>query len=706
MGIKDKILDYMNGESYRPLSINELMKSFDIHKSEKQQIEKLLKELEKEGKIVKNSKGFYGLPHHMDMLPGKIQGNEKGFGFLIRDDGEADIFISSSNMNGAMNGDRVLVKLISDGEEGKRQEGEVIRILKRAVTKVIGRFEYNNNYGFVVPDDRRMYYDVFIPRDGFNGAKHGYKVVAEITRYPEPRRNPEGRIVEILGNEDDIETEMMAIIKMHDLEVEFPEKVIRQAEDIENEVKEEDIAGRLDLRYEKIVTIDGEDAKDFDDAVSIKKLDNGNYLLGVHIADVSHYVKEKSAIDKEARKRGTSVYMPGHVIPMLPFKLSDGLCSLRPGEVRLTLSCIMEIDSKGNVVRYDIKESAIKSKERMTYTQVYKILEEEDKDLMTRYDYLVDDFKLMKELALILNDKRLKRGSIEFEIPETQVLLDEDGYPVDITKRERNIAHRIIEEFMLVCNETIAEHVFWLHYPFIYRIHENPDIERLLNFNKFIHNFGLSIKGLASGEVHPRSLQELLNKVKDTPEELVISTLLLRSLKQARYSHEHAPHFALAVKYYTHFTSPIRRYPDLQIHRIIKDIINGRMDEKRVRFYEKTLEKIAQVSSEMERVAQSVERECDDLEKAVYMKDKIGMTFDGVISSVTNFGFFVELQNTVEGLVTLSSLKDDYYHYINDQHILIGEHTKKIFNIGDKVKVTVSAVNVSRRQIDFVLEDE
>ncbi|TZE81225.1 ribonuclease R [Calorimonas adulescens] len=706
MSIRDKILDYMNEESYKPLSINELMKAFNIQKSEKQQIEKILRDLEKDGKIVKNSKGLYGLPHHMGMVAGKIQGNEKGFGFLIREDGENDIFISSSNMNGAMDGDKVFVKLIGEGQEGKRQEGEVIRILKRAVTRVIGRFEHNNSYGFVVPDDRKMYYDVFIPRDAFNGAKHGYKVVAEITRYPEPRRNPEGRIVKVLGDENDIDTEIMAIIMMYDIEVEFPERVIKQAEAIEDNIKDEDIAGRLDLRDEKIVTIDGEDAKDFDDAVSIKRLDNGNYLLGVHIADVSHYVKEKSAIDKEARKRGTSIYIPGRVIPMLPFKLSNGLCSLKPGEVRLTLSCIMEIDNKGNVVKYDIKESVIKSKERMTYTQVYKILEEEDKDLMTRYDYLVDDFKLMKELALILNRKRLKRGSIEFEIPETQVILDENGCPVDIKKRERNIAHRIIEEFMLVCNETIAEHVFWLRFPFIYRIHENPDIEKLMDFNRFIRNFGLGLKGLASGEIHPRALQELLNKVKDTPEELVISTLLLRSLKQARYSNEHAPHFALAVNYYTHFTSPIRRYPDLEVHRIIKDIINGRMDEKRVRFYEKVLEKIAKVSSEMERVAQSVERDCDDLEKAVYMKDKIGMTFDGVISGVTNFGFFVELQNTVEGLVTLSSLKDDYYHYMDDQHILVGEHTRRIFKIGDKVKVTVSAVNVPRRQIDFVLEDQ
>ncbi len=694
----------MNEESYRPLSLNELMKVFDIGKGEKKQTERVLKELEKEGRIIKSSTGLYGLPQNMDMVSGEIQGNEKGFGFLLRDGDEEDIFIPSSNMNGAMNGDRVLVKLAGEGENGRRQEGEVIRILKRAVAKVIGRFEYNNNYGFVVPDDKRMYYDVFIPRDAFNGAKHGYKVVAEITKYPQPRRNPEGRIIEVLGNEDDIDTEIMAIIKMHDLEVEFPEKVVRQAENMEDKVAEDDLIGRLDLTGENIVTIDGEDAKDFDDAVSVKKLSDGNYLLGVHIADVSHYVKEKSAVDKEARKRGTSVYIPGRVIPMLPFKLSNGLCSLRPGEVRLTLSCIMEIDTKGNVVKYDIKESFIKSRERMTYNQVYSILKGNDEPIAQRYAYLTDDFMLMKELALILNEKRLKRGSIEFEIPETQVILDENDYPVDITKRERNIAHLMIEEFMLVCNETIAEHVFWLHYPFIYRIHENPDMDKLLEFNKFIHNFGLGIKGLASGEVHPRSLQGLLNKVKDKPEELVISTLLLRSLKQARYSDEHFPHFALAVKYYTHFTSPIRRYPDLQIHRIIKDIINGRMDTKRVRFYEKTLNKVAQTSSETERVAQTVERDCDDLEKAVYMKDKIGMAYEGVISSVTSFGFFVELQNTVEGLVTMSSLKDDYYHYVDEQHMLIGEHTKRIFNIGDKVQVTVSAVNVSRRQIDFALE--
>ena len=706
MKIKDSIIEYMGEESYRPMSLDDIMASFDIDKSEKKRTEKILKDLEKEGRIIKNSKGLYGLPQHMDMIAGTIQGNEKGFGFFLRDDGEEDVFIPSSSMNGAMDGDRVILKLTRKNESRRKQEGEVVRILSRAVTKVIGRFEYNNNYGFVVADDKRMYYDVFIPKHAFNGAKNGCKVVAEITKYPQPRRNPEGCIVEILGNENDIETEIMAIIKTHDLNVEFPDKVMRQAESMTDKVTEEETRGRLDLTQENIVTIDGEDAKDFDDAVSVKKLDNGNYQLGVHIADVTHYVKEKSVIDKEAKKRGTSVYIPGRVIPMLPFKLSDGLCSLRPGEVRLTLSCIMEIDAKGDVLKYDIEESVIKSKERMTYNQVYSILEGNDKSLLERYNYLVNDFMLMKELATILHKKRLKGGSIEFEIPETSVILDEKGYPVDITKKERNIAHLIIEEFMLACNETIAEHVYWLRYPFIYRIHEDPDTEKLFEFNRFVSNFGLSIKGLASGKVHPRALQVLLNKVKDKPEEMVISNLLLRSLKQAKYSKEYFPHFALAVKYYTHFTSPIRRYPDLQIHRIIKDIINNRMNAKRIKFYDKILDKVAETSTKMERVAQVTERDCDDLEKAVYMKDKIGMVYEGVISGITHFGFFVELNNTVEGLVTLSSMKDDYYHYIEEQHILLGEHTKKIFNIGDKVRIKVSAVNVSRRQIDFSLDDE
>ncbi len=556
----------------------------------------------------------------------------------------------------------------------KDAKGEIIRILERGNKTVIGIYEDSKNFGFVVSDDKKIYQDIFIPKGDKNGAKTGQVVIAEIVTYPEKRRNPEGRVIEILGNKEDKGIDILTIIKKNKLPEEFPPKVQSYADNISEAIPEEEYKRRKDLRDLTIVTIDGEDAKDLDDAISLEKLPNGNYYLGVHIADVSHYVKEKNPLDKEALKRATSVYLIDRVIPMLPKKLSNGICSLNPKIDRLTLSCFMEIDKNGKVVDHKVVESIIKSTERMTYTDVTKILRDEDEETINKYSNLVDYFKLMEELCKILYKRRLKRGAIDFDFEECKIILDEKGKPIEIKPYERAIANRIIEEFMLVCNETIAEHMFWSNLPFVYRIHEDPDEEKLMHFNEFVHNLGYVIRW--NNDIHPKSLQSIIEKVKGEKEETVVSTLLLRSLKQARYSPECIGHFGLAARYYCHFTSPIRRYPDLIIHRIIKEYINGQIDDKRATRLTTEVEYASKQSSEMERVAQEAEREVDDLKKAEYMSERIGEEYEGIISSVTNFGMFVELPNTIEGLVHISTLSDDYYIYDERRLSLIGEASK------------------------------
>ncbi len=700
--IKNKLLAFMREDAYKPLSRDELIQAFQDDSLQASELDEVLNSLLEEGSIIITRKNKYGLTEKMNMVAGRIQGNKKGFGFLIPDNKDLrDLFIPAENLNGAMNDDRVIVRLTA-GESGTRKsEGEVVRILKRANARIVGTFENGNGYGFVVPDDPRIYQDVFVSKSDFNGAKDGYKVVVEITKWPEARRNPEGIVVEVLGHKDDVGTDIISIIRGHNLPEEFPIEVENQAGKIPELVSDVDIAKRRDLREKTIVTIDGEDAKDLDDAVSLEILPDGNYLLGVHIADVSQYVFENSYLDKEALKRGTSVYLIDRVVPMLPKRLSNGICSLNPQIERLTLSCDMVIDKKGKVKEYEIYESVIKTRERMTYENANKILAGSDPMLTERYGYLIDTFRQMEELMLILNKKRRLRGSIDFEFEETKIILDEKGRPIEIKPYERGISERIIEEFMLVCNETVAEHMYWKEIPFIYRVHEDPDAEKLQAFNEFIFNFGYHLKGIA--EIHPKALQQLTDQIKGTKEERIINTLMLRSLKKARYTSESMGHFGLAAKYYCHFTSPIRRYPDLMIHRIIKEDIHGKLTEKRLKHLHSIIESIAEQSSIRERAADEAEREVEDLKKAEYMKDRIGEEYDGIISSVTSFGMFVELENTIEGLVHMSNMEDDYYQFDETHHMLIGERRRRTFRIGDSVRIKVLNADIANRTIDFSL---
>ncbi len=701
MNIKESILDFMREQAYKPMTLQELERVFDISKADRAGFGKTLKFMEKDGEIVKTRTEHYGVPDRMGLVVGKLQGHQKGFAFVLPETERPDVFVPASNLNGAMHSDRVIVKITKEIPGGKKSEGEIIRILERGIKQVIGVFEDSGKYGFVVPDETRITQDIFIPKDFRAGAETGDIVIVDITVWPEKRRNPEGKIAEILGKKGDKGIDILTIIKKHGLPEEFPFNVENFAEGISEEILPEEYEGRLDLRGKKIVTIDGEDAKDLDDAVSIEILPNGNFYLGVHIADVTNYVKEKSPIDKEALKRGTSVYLIDRVIPMLPRKLSNGICSLNPRVDRLTLSCLMEIDRKGKVVDHKITESIIKTSERMTYTNVSKILVEKDPELLERYDYLLEEFNTMEELCSVLYKKRIDRGAIDFDFEESKIFLDEFGKPVDVSPLVRSIAHRVIEEFMLVCNETIAEHMFWAHMPFVYRTHEEPDEEKLMVFNEFVHNLGYVIKW--SQEVHPKALQEIIEKVKGEKEENVVSTLLLRSMKQARYTPENTGHFGLAARYYCHFTSPIRRYPDLMIHRIIKEYIHGQIDEKRIKKLTAEVEYAAKQSSEMERVAQEAEREVDDLKKAEYMSERIGQDYEGIISSVTNFGMFVQLPNTIEGLVHISTINDDYYNFDEKHLSLVGERTKKTYKLGGEVSIKVVKVDMFNHEISFEL---
>ncbi|HHY77325.1 MAG TPA: ribonuclease R [Clostridiales bacterium] len=704
MKLSDRILEYMKEEAYSPMLFQELADALNIEESKLDELKETLEHMEAEGLIVKTRKKRYGLPERMNLIVGRLQGSKKGFGFLIPDNPNMkDIYIPVENLNGAMHNDKVIARITKASIDTMRSEGEIIRILKRANEKVVGTFENCKKYGFVVPDDQRIYQDIFVSREDFGGAKNGYKVVVEITQWPEGRRNPEGRVIEILGHKNDVGTDILSIIRGHNLPEEFPQEVEAQANKIPDEISEDIIKNRRDLRDRVIVTIDGEDAKDLDDAISLEVLPNGNYLLGVHIADVSQYVFENSYLDKEALKRGTSVYLLDRVIPMLPKKLSNGVCSLNPKVDRLTLSCDMEIDNKGNVVKYDIFESVIKTKERMTYEAVNKILEEDDEELKERYKDLVELFKNMEKLMNILRKKRMLRGSIDFDFKETKIILDEKGKPVEIKTYRRGTSEKIIEEFMIVCNETVAEHMYWKELPFVYRVHEDPDPEKIMALNELVHNFGYSIKG--TDEIHPKALQQLLEKITGKREERLISTLTLRSLQKARYDGASLGHFGLASKYYCHFTSPIRRYPDLMIHRIIKEDIHGKLNEKRIKELNEIIPKIAEQSSIRERAAEEAEREVEDLKKAEYMAERIGEEYEGIISSVTSFGFFVELENTVEGLVHVSHMEDDFYIFDEVNHALIGERKRKLYRIGDTVRVRVLSVDIANRSIDFVLVD-
>lgn len=701
---KRKIVAFMREDAYKPLLFDELLTVLDVPEEDAGKLAEVLEELESEGIIFKTKKDRYGVPERMNLSSGIFQGNERGYGFVITDNGEGDIFISSDSLNGAMHNDRVIARINKKAVGGKRSEGEIIKIVKRANKTVVGTFESSKNFGFVIPDDKRISGDIYIPQNEINGAVSGQKVEAKILVWPKKRRNAEGTIIEIIGDKNQPGTDILSIIKSHNLKEEFPKEVIEEAESISQTVTDEMKKGRRDIRDLRMVTIDGEDAKDFDDAVSIEKLPNGDFILGVHIADVSYYVKENSPLDREALKRGNSVYLVDRVLPMLPVALSNGICSLNPKEDRLALSVMMKVNSEGTVIEHDIFESVIKSTERMTYTDVYKILVEDDEDLKEKYKYLLEDFYAMEELAQILKEKRIKRGAIDFNFDEAKIVLDEKGIPIEIKKREITIANSIIEEFMILCNETVSEHFFWTNTPFLYRIHEEPDREKIESFAEFVYNLGYTVKGLS--KIHPKAFQDLLEKVKGTKEETIISTVMLRSMQKAKYSYINHGHFGLATKYYSHFTAPIRRYSDLVIHRIIKEFLKGKINARREDVLREKLPDIAKTCSERERIAEEAERETEDLKKVEYMKKHEGEVFEGVISSVTSFGMFVELDNTVEGLVRMSSMVDDYYVYNEKQYCLIGERTRKIYRIGNVVKVKLIKADVDARQIEFIIEED
>lgn len=701
---KEDIIDYLKAHSDKAFQEMDLFLAMNVDPIDRSTFVASLEALDDESKIIKTKKGKIALPEFFQIYVGRIQIAMRGYGFVIVENVEMkDIFIPSDALNSAMNGDKVQVKLTKVGGPEQKSEGEVIKIVERANTVIVGTYEESKNFGFVVPDDQKLRKDIFVSRNQMLGAKHGDKVVVEISKWPEDRRNPEGKIVEILGQTGAPGVDILSIIRTFKLPEVFSSKVLDEADQIPLDVTDEMTRGREDFRSYKVITIDGKDAKDLDDAVHVIKLDNGHYELGVHIADVTNYVKERSKIDKEALSRATSVYLLNRVIPMLPERLSNGICSLNPQVNRLTLSCIMEINDSGEVVKHRICESVIKTVERMNYDDVSDILEDAlTPALRTRYEHILEELELMKDLAHKLKQKRERRGSIDFDFAETKIQLDGNGKPIFIGKAERRIGHRIIEDFMLAANETVAEHMFWLELPFVYRIHETPSPEKIEALNKFLNHFGYKVKGNVE-EVHPKAIQQLIEEVTGKKEEHVISKMALRSLKQAKYSPNNDGHFGLSAKYYCHFTSPIRRYPDLQIHRIIKEMIAGKLSEKRIAELKKIVEEVSIQSSEKERNAELAEREVDDMKMAEYMMDHIGETFTGIISSVTSFGLFIELDNTIEGLLRVDNLDDDFYVYDEARLQLVGERTRKIYALGDEIEVVVTKADPALREIDFEL---
>lgn len=708
------ICDLVNDPLYVPMKEKEMASLLGVVKEDREELRTVLQELLAEGKLMLTSKGKY-MESDGSVLTGTFISNARGFGFVETEGREEDLFIPEDKTGGAFHKDTVQVSLLP-GHSGKRQEAQVVRIIARGMTQVVGTYERNReNYGFVIPDNGKLAQDIFVPKELSKGAVSGHKVVVEITDYGTDQRNPEGKVVEILGHLNDPGVDIMSIVRGYELPVEFSEKIMNQVGRVSQEVSEADREGRRDLRGLSMVTIDGEDAKDLDDAVSLS-FDGEKYYLGVHIADVTNYVQENSALDREALKRGTSVYLVDRVIPMLPHALSNGICSLNAGEDRLALSCLMTVDRQGEITDYEICESVIRVDRRMSYNQVKAMLEDEtlvERDADYRqYAGLYPMFLRMKELSALLRQKRRKRGSIDFDFPECKIILDKEGHPVDIKPYERNVATDIIEDFMLAANETVAQHFYWMELPFVYRVHDVPDEDKILKLSTFINNFGYYMKSIgkakakvSSEEIHPKEIQKLLVKIEGTPEEPMISRLALRSMKQAKYSIECTGHFGLACQYYCHFTSPIRRYPDLQIHRIIKDQLRGRLGEERIQHYRGILPEVAKHSSETERRADEAERETDKLKKVEYMEDHLDECFEGVISGVTSWGIYVELPNTVEGLVHVSRLPGDYYYYDEGKCEMVGEATGRTFKLGMPVKVRVEGCDRFNRTIDFGIED-
>lgn len=704
--IKNRILGLINETAYKPMPIDELVMIFAGDKIEKSEVKALIQEMFEGGDLFINKKGKVGNLESYSMVKGRYGFTRKTFGFVTSEKDNSDIYIDSDDRNGAFDGDTVLVKITKEPTGRMNKEGVVIKILERANREIVGLFHENNGFGFVIPDNKKFDSDVFIPKKYFSGAKNNDKVVCKIEVWPDDEKKPEGIITEIIGQSGERFVEIDSIVRSHGFQEEFPEKVIAQLEMIENKVKPNEVDGRLDLREKMIYTIDGDDSKDFDDAISVELLDNGNYELGVHIADVTYYVKENSPLDREALRRGTSVYMVDKVIPMLPQKLSNGICSLNPHVDRLTLSCIMEVNPQNaKVVRHVISESVIRSNARLTYHEVSEFLENDDKSLIENIDdperteELFDSLRNAGVLSELLRKNRFKRGAIDFDFPESKIVLNKNGYPIDISPYERRVSNKLIEEFMLLANETIAEHFFWLKTPFVYRVHELPDSEKVTILKEYLYELDIMLR-ISKGGIRPSDLQRVLDSIEDFEIKQAVGSIMLRTLRQARYSPECLGHFGLAATYYCHFTSPIRRYPDLQIHRIIKEQISGKLSDKRITHYENILYGVSDQSSVLERKAEMAERDVDDYYKAVFMSDKVGDEFEGHISGITNFGIFVELSNGVEGMISLESLPD-YYIYNERSKTLVGETTKKVYKIGQKHKVKLIKVEVETRKIDF-----
>ncbi len=699
---KKVIYDLICDEMYVPMKFKELAMFLQVPREQREELREVLKILEAEGKIYLSKRGKYckGEAKH---LTGVYLANPRGFGFVTTEEDSRDVFISEDDRNGAFDGDRVEFVIIRE-PDSRRREGRIVKILSRGIVRVVGiyRKKAKQNYGFVIPDDQKFDQDIFIPDEKSKGAVDGHKVVAELTSYGEEGKKPEGKVIEILGHINDPGVDIMSIVRGYDLPVEFSEKLLNQADRVAKAVSDADMQGRRDLRNWQMVTIDGEDAKDLDDAVSLTR-EGENYVLGVHIADVTNYVQENSAIDREAKERGTSVYLVDRVIPMLPHRLSNGICSLNAGEDRLALSCIMTVNPKGNVIGHEIAETVIRVDERMTYTGVKKILEDHDPAETQKYRELLPMLEQMQELSQILRERRQRRGSIDFDFPEAKIILDDKGQPVEIMPYDRNVATKIIEDFMLLANETVAEDYYWQEIPFVYRTHEAPEEDKIRTLAAFINNFGYSMH-IGANEIRPKEIQKLLARAEDTPEETLICRLALRSMKQARYMPENVGHFGLAANYYTHFTSPIRRYPDLQIHRIIKDNLRGRMNEKKIEHYQCILPEVTKHSSEMERRADEAERETMKLKKVEYMQQYVGEEFEGVISGMTKWGMYVELPNTVEGMVHVTNMTDDHYDYYDDRYEMIGVNTNKTYKLGQKVRVRVIGTDRFLRTIDFEIE--
>ncbi len=700
---KEQILKFMKEPEYVPMRKRDIAALFRVPAEARDELSYILELLLQDGSITMDTKGRYHVEDAL-VLQGEYRGTSREFGFLSPEDGSADIYIEAGSTLGALNGDIVQAVIFEDTSKyaGKSRVGRVVKIVKRANETVVGTFFRKKEYGFVVSEDKRLGSDIFIDGKYTKGAVSGHKVAVKITDFGNGKQNPMGKVTEILGHINDPGSDIVTVLRAFGIPEVFPEEVMDETETVPEAISEKDCKGRLDLRDEVMITIDGEDAKDLDDAVSLKKTENG-YLLGVHIADVTEYVKEGSPLDTEAKKRGTSVYLINRVVPMLPHRLSNGICSLNAGEDRLALSCIMELTEDGDIVGHRLAESVIHVNRRTSYTQVAKVLsasDEEKEALESEYGEIYPMLLRMAKVSSLLRGKRKERGAIDFDFPESKIILDESGKPVEIKPYERNDATRMIEDFMLAANETVAEDFFWQEIPFVYRVHENPDEEKIKKLSILIQNFGYHLRGAKAVE-HPKVLQSLLEKSDGSPEEALIARLTLRSMKQAKYKTDCEGHFGLATKYYCHFTSPIRRYPDLQIHRIIKENLRGLMDDRRRVHYSNLLPEVAQHSSKTERTAEEAERELEKMKKCEYAEEHIGMVAEGIISGITNYGMYVELPNTVEGMIRLSDLTDDYYRFDEENYRLVGERTYREFQLGQKIEIMVNRVDKLLKTIDF-----